>query len=399
MRRSRLAYALSRARFLSAPPSWTAAVLCLLPLAAGATARADSSPPPVTDVPQELGASAVLDGLAATSVAAGHYGAEHSVTAQGAFTYRIPIQAPPARGGFAPSLSLVYSSMAEDGLAGMGWSLNGIPSIHRVQGTYGINYDGLDTYAANFGAWGTPADPRGVLAGFGDGTLHTKEDTNAQYVPSGACGDGPCFWTMRDGSGTTYVFGSPTMKAPPTPKKGTAVPALWELDNGAGAGKRGIFLWSLASMTDAHGNTISFTYVDPTGAGAELVPTRIVYSTHATQAVSQSNEIDIAYEPRTDVTLPPYRFDVRPTTIDVRVASQLVRRYALTYEPSPVSERSLLHSLQLLGSDGSTAEQPTVFTYNLGHNLASGNRPPRTSRTRSLPPAVSYSSATSTATA
>ncbi len=49
----------------------------------------------------------------------------------GAATYNIPIVVPPGRRGMQPSLSLDYSSRAGNSIAGMGWSLSGLSSLHR----------------------------------------------------------------------------------------------------------------------------------------------------------------------------------------------------------------------------------------------------------------------------
>lgn len=49
----------------------------------------------------------------------------------GAATWEIPVAVPPGRRGMQPSVSLSYSSRAGNGIAGMGWSLSGLSSLHR----------------------------------------------------------------------------------------------------------------------------------------------------------------------------------------------------------------------------------------------------------------------------
>lgn len=49
----------------------------------------------------------------------------------GAATYEIPIALPPGRRGMQPSVSLGYSSRSGNGVAGMGWSVSGLSSLHR----------------------------------------------------------------------------------------------------------------------------------------------------------------------------------------------------------------------------------------------------------------------------
>lgn len=53
----------------------------------------------------------------------------------GAATYEIPIAIPPGRRGMQPGFSLSYSSRAGNGIAGMGWSLSGLSSLHRCPWT------------------------------------------------------------------------------------------------------------------------------------------------------------------------------------------------------------------------------------------------------------------------
>src|SRR5262245_31287398 len=58
-----------------------------------------------------------------------------SVTQSGAFSYHIPIWAPPGPGGIQPNLSLEYNSQAGNGPLGVGWSLGGLSSLTRCNRT------------------------------------------------------------------------------------------------------------------------------------------------------------------------------------------------------------------------------------------------------------------------
>ena len=53
------------------------------------------------------------------------------VSAQGAYTYTIPLEVPAGRVGMQPALALTYSSGAGNGILGVGWSLSGLSTISR----------------------------------------------------------------------------------------------------------------------------------------------------------------------------------------------------------------------------------------------------------------------------
>lgn len=75
----------------------------------------------------------VFVSIASTSFAAdyGRTQGSFGVSSSGAATYTIPIWTPPGPNGITPSLSLVYSSNAGNGLAGIGWNLSAVSSIER----------------------------------------------------------------------------------------------------------------------------------------------------------------------------------------------------------------------------------------------------------------------------
>ena len=58
----------------------------------------------------------------------------------GSASYSIPIVLPPGRKGMQPNISLSYSSRAGNGIAGMGWNVSGLSSVHRCPMT--IEQDG-----------------------------------------------------------------------------------------------------------------------------------------------------------------------------------------------------------------------------------------------------------------
>lgn len=101
----------------------------------------------------------LVKGSAASSMASSHGSGSAFVDNAGAFNYSISIAVPPNVKGMVPSLSLADNSLIKNGLVGVGWSLTGLPVIHRVNTGTGINYDGHDDYTINYSGWGAPDDP------------------------------------------------------------------------------------------------------------------------------------------------------------------------------------------------------------------------------------------------
>ena len=75
------------------------------------------------------------------------------VGSSGNAAYSLPIIVPPGINGLQPKLMLSFDSQAGNGLLGVGWSLVGLPAIHRCPQTIaqdnfngGINYDANDRF-------------------------------------------------------------------------------------------------------------------------------------------------------------------------------------------------------------------------------------------------------------
>ena len=65
------------------------------------------------------------------NLAAGATDGNLNVMPSGAATYSLPISIPPGTKAVMPSLSLIYSSQAGNGLLGIGWNITGLSAISR----------------------------------------------------------------------------------------------------------------------------------------------------------------------------------------------------------------------------------------------------------------------------
>jgi RHS repeat-associated protein len=73
--------------------------------------------------------------IPASSESVGAVAATFRVDESGAATYRVPLYAPPGRGGVTPEIALTYSSAGGDGPLGAGWGISGTSSIGRCRKT------------------------------------------------------------------------------------------------------------------------------------------------------------------------------------------------------------------------------------------------------------------------
>ncbi|HEY3354885.1 MAG TPA: toxin TcdB middle/N-terminal domain-containing protein, partial [Polyangia bacterium] len=122
----------------------------------------------------------------------------------------------------------------------------------------------------------------------------------------------------------------------------------------------------LTRVADVHGNVTEYHYLVH---GGQSYLSYVRYNNNASGAFQ--HQIDFSYETRPDlITSYLATFGVltawRATKVEVRTdygqgTRQLVRRYVLSYEPSRF--RSLLKSVQLFGSDGTTSLPALEFSY------------------------------------
>lgn len=131
-----------------------------------------------------------------------------TVGGDGSAAYSIPIDIPKGTAGMEPKISLDYSSNGANGIAGLGWSLNGLQQIARGRTTLakdgmidGVDFDPNDRFFFN--------GERLVLIegiyGEADSVYRTEMDSFARITARGQLHHGPEWWQIETKSGLTLT--------------------------------------------------------------------------------------------------------------------------------------------------------------------------------------------------
>ena len=266
----------------------------------------------------------------------------------GAATYSIPIKLSPGTAGLAPQIALSYSSQGAKGAAGpvgLGWSLTGSYVVRDVNYTPDDASD--DEYDLVLNGQKHDLVYVGEILGGTASQFKTKIDSHMHiYLDrlGSACNninDYCMRWVVRTKDGTTYVFG-------------------FSRDSELGSVNRNYAVrWSLNSIEDTHGNKIYFEYLEDQGVS---YPSKIEYNNDLRR------DVEFVWEPRPDAhtsyhggtkTMQAKRLKAVNVTAD----GSLVRTYYLTYQLNDAQTKSLLTSIRECGSDGTTCQPETKFTY------------------------------------
>lgn len=328
-------------------------------------AWAQSSPVPF-DLIGDQSPVSLLGNLPAHDPTVGTVAGSGGVTG-GAATYEIPIIVPPGRRGMQPALSLGYSSRSGNGIAGMGWSLSGLSSLHRCPMTLAqdgqiraVQLDAQDKLCldgqrliATSGTYGT--------AGATYGTELESFVRVTQF--GGDLGAASTYFKVERKSGEIAWYGGTSTAATPARviPGGVTVPLTWMVsvvldraDNAMhyaytsyGDGETLVNgIWYTGNSSTLGTRRVSFTYEDrPAGAG--------------------SNDRSSSYLAG-GVT----RQTKRLTAITTFANDVAVRSWVLNYGTgvSASTGRSLLQSVSDCAHDGTNwvCKSPTNFTWQQG---------------------------------
>ncbi|USX11873.1 polymorphic toxin-type HINT domain-containing protein [Oxalobacteraceae bacterium OTU3CAMAD1] len=327
-------------------------------LMVGTTANGASSPDPLP-----------------VSVSTPHLGNANAGTLPGSLTvspagganYGIEIAVPPGTAGLQPQLSLNYDSQGQNSLLGVGWTLGGLSSIHRCGKTIAqdevnariafstndrLCLDGQRLVLVNLALsdasyWADNAEYRTEIDNFSRITAQSTSGRRSFKVET------------RDGRvmlfGAADGFEKAIVQPVASSRDATTMPAE----------KSGPVSWKLDKVTDRYGNFIDFSYEQNATSG-EHRPSVIRYGGNGQAAHAA---VEFGYESRADAWTrytDEARTDLRNRikSITTYVGDNLggivsngtkVRSYALAYERSPSSGRSLLTSVQVCANHPQTS--------------------------------------------
>ena len=281
----------------------------------------------------------------------------------GAATFSIPISVPPGTAGFTPSVALQYSSQAMgDSFVGYGWSL-GFGAVSRSLKRGVPTYTDDDTFV--LGGEELVRLPGETTSG---GVTRVPYETRRrsfrkiEHVYAGVANAQAGWWEVVEKNGIKSIF-----------------------KRVVGPDSTHNFQWDLAEQEDLSKNVVEYLFTVEDGIA---YPSSIGYTKRrATDgslvSLPSTRVVEFVKETAARPDQPvSYRAGFRQgllrrlSHIDVKAAGVLLRRYKLSYTPSPDSFRSLLTTVSLYGSDAAapapTAPIVTTFAYHsnqVGDNL------------------------------
>ena len=279
-----------------------------------------------------------------------------SVGNDGAAAYGVDLPVPPGPAGMQPKLSLEYSSLGTNGIAGLGWTLSGLSTIQRCPKTIAqdgkagrISFDTADRLCID--------GQRLVLA-----NLPLTEDNywalNAEYrteindfsrisrLPNQG-------FRIESKDGRISYYGTDSRSAMIA----------------AGRADGQVVVWALDRVEDRKGNYLTVDYVHDLITG-EFLPTQMRYGGNNVANQAADLAVRFLYEKRPDEQLRYIggsRNDLhyRLTNIESYIGTgadgnggKLVRGVAVRYIQSAATGRSLIASMQdcAIASNSSTVE-------------------------------------------
>lgn len=159
----------------------------------------------------------------------------------GAATFNLPIEVPAGPGGFQPNINLSYNSQVVDqattktqaSWVGMGWSMDGGGGsiVETDTGKFMLNANGISTRLIQEAA---------------GGSYYTMEKNFWKITRVDDAYAEPVSWQVFDTQGNIYLFETRAVYA--------------YFDTGLGAYRGKPYAWHLTSVTNAHGQVMTYNY-------------------------------------------------------------------------------------------------------------------------------------------
>lgn len=283
-----------------------------------------------------------------------------SVTPSGAFSYTYPIDIPDGINGMQPDISLTYNSQAGNGSTGIGWNLNGFPTISRDT-SYPVNWSSSDQFIYN---------GQRLIKDTSKSNIYHAEEISFEKIEfvNGS------YWVVTQKNGTKYYFGNTS---------DSKIEAV---------GRTEARVWALSKVVDSHGNYYVITYEEDTDGGGDYYPKNIRYTLSDNIYLSKYKEIVFDYELRPD-KYPVYKpskieTNKRLSNITVNIGGHLFKKYKISYKSN--SSLSSINIIQEIDSDGKANSKPTVFEHFQPNNKWVSYQ----SKLNDFSPSAGYSSST-----
>ena len=291
-----------------------------------------------------------------------------SVNALGGGNYMIPIPLPTAPGGLTPELSLNYSSTAGEGLAGTGWSLNGLSSIRRCTKSYAVDdqkvrvqHNNNDQYCLD----GQRLVPEG-------GTVYrTMNDTFKKIERITAGSDNG--WEVTATDGTVYTYGLTRFDL--SASNNGRIEGV-DANGNAGA----VHVWALSSAEDLNGNNFRVVYFEDSNT-TQYYPIEFRYGSLAGTQI----RVKFQYHDH-HLHWPQYRHDTyahgfkfsnsrRLKVIQVERGNQVaLHNYFFDYDINPEFAQWQLKKLRYCLPTSCLPAKTFAWTYRT-HGLVGANQP------------------------
>jgi len=301
-------------------------------------------------------------------------GGSFRVDESGSATYSIPITVPAGTAGVAPEISLNYSSSGGNGIAGLGWSLSGVGSISRCQGTKA--QDGHNSALSLTSSYlclngqrliQIKKETGNVPHAWGGSYYRTEIDSGVEvYIPEGRYGV-PDYFEVRSKDGSIATYGAEGNDGSEQIGYIDGIATTFEV---TGEDFYPILQWKLKEFKDSVGNKITYHY---NKSPSWHVIERIDYAYG--NSSTPNAQIKFEYEDRQDPTysyIRGYKFGAtkRLRTISTysRESGSLseVYRYKIVYHDLGDFENdslSRVKSIQLCASGQCYDEVATHFTW------------------------------------